>query len=182
MADRGSMQRALLCSPISFASLTTTRIACTSFPAHKAQPDSDSLVHRTDRSDLAFPPLTSDSPWPYDVCEVGGVLFVADSGYGTNRVQTFAVAVNTAKGALTLTQRSLIAGFARPWALACLQDGASRVFVADGKQISCIGRRVPEWLSDSAGHALATARVGPAERVLSTYGPDNGRTLSRARL
>jgi hypothetical protein len=75
--------------------------------------------------------------WPDAVCETGGVLFVAESHRETNRVQTFTIAVNAATSALTLTLRSFIGGFDEPRALVCVPD-AARVFVSDGKQISCI--------------------------------------------
>jgi hypothetical protein len=71
-----------------------------------------------------------------DVCEAGGVLFVAD--YGGDRVQTFAIAVDAATDAVTLTPRSIIGGSASPWALACAPVDASGVFVADSTQVSCI--------------------------------------------
>jgi hypothetical protein len=72
---------------------------------------------------------------PMDVCTAIDVLFVAE--HRNNRVQTFTIAVNAATGALTLTYRSIIGGFDRPHALVCAPD-ASRVFVGDYKQISCI--------------------------------------------
>jgi hypothetical protein len=53
---------------------------------------------------------------PIDVCAAGGVLVVAEAAYSASRVQTFTMAVNAARGALTLTHRSFIDGFERPHA------------------------------------------------------------------
>jgi hypothetical protein len=72
-----------------------------------------------------------------DVCEAGGVLFVADFSVNANRVQTFTIAVNPATGALTLSHRLFIGGFERPRVLVASADG-SCVFVAETKQIRCM--------------------------------------------
>jgi hypothetical protein len=77
--------------------------------------------------------------YPFDVCHSTGVLFVSEQAADVNRVQTFTIAVNAAAAtsALTLTPRSIIRGLDKPWSLAGTPD-ASRVFVTDNKQISCI--------------------------------------------
>jgi hypothetical protein len=70
--------------------------------------------------------------WVCDVCESGGVLFVAEG------VQTFTIAVDSVTNALTLTHRSFIGGFDRPCALLSSPDDGSRVFVTDEHRIRCI--------------------------------------------
>jgi hypothetical protein len=55
--------------------------------------------------------------WPSDLCVAGGVVFVAESSFSSNRVQTFTIAVDPVTRALTLTHRSVIGGFDCPRAL-----------------------------------------------------------------
>jgi hypothetical protein len=69
--------------------------------------------------------------FPADVCEAGGVLFVAEQ----NRVQTLTIAVDVVTRALSLIPRSV--GLYHSCSLACSSDSC-RVFVADNAQLSRI--------------------------------------------